>query len=266
MAELLNETTHANAFEFSPMNHVFSTLESKEGKERVHRWGLDGLKVQRFKFNGRFEPRSEMDFLKEFVTSSQFSQHLELGSVVSLEELSSFDLTKLPCSVLNMAHFDFLETKGLVAPNGYLRKCMNDRIGGVDIDTLVTDWLLNEESEYAGIIDEASKNEFITQVFHLLFIGGTMHQRDEHATEYLEQTKSLYKELLTVHKASASGKIEITSKVYLIKPKTDGMNASDDNMKSSLFPGVPEHCRCFVIIDPVKKYATTVYSNFKSFW
>mmetsp|Transcript_8934 Transcript_8934/g.11712 ORF Transcript_8934/g.11712 Transcript_8934/m.11712 type:complete len:100 (+) Transcript_8934:80-379(+) len=90
MAELLNETTHANAFEFSPMNHVFSTLESKEGKERVHRWGLDGLKVQRFKFNGRFEPRSEIDFLKEFVTSSQFSQHLELVNEINVILLVAF--------------------------------------------------------------------------------------------------------------------------------------------------------------------------------
>jgi hypothetical protein len=48
---------------------------------------------------------------------------------------------------------------------------MNDRVGGVDIDTLVTDFLLNEESEYAGIVDEASKNEFIFQLFHLIFIG-----------------------------------------------------------------------------------------------
>jgi hypothetical protein len=260
----IESIVQANAFEFSPLDHEFASLVSREGKERLHRWGLENLKVRRFKFNGRFDPKSEIDFIKEFITSASFSQDLELVSMVSNEEVSNYEISKLPCSILSMNHFDFLETKGLVAPNGYLRKCMNDRINGVDIDTLVTDWLLNEESEYSNIIDENSRNEFICQLFHLLFIGGTMHQRDENITSYLEMTKILYKELLTVHKASSTNKIEITSKVYCIKTKDNETGA--DLSSSTLFPGVPEHSHCFVIVDPVKKYATTIYSNFKSFW
>lgn len=259
------------SFEFSPLSQEFQAFASKEGKARFHRWGLEALQIKRFKFTGsRFDPLAEIDFVKDFITSTQFAQGIELSSNLSKEEANAVSIEKLPCTVLNMGHFDFLETKGLVAENGYLRKCMNDRVAGVDIDTLVTDFLLNEESEYVDIVDQNQKQEFISQLFHLIFVGGTMHQRDESITEYLESTKQLYKELLTVHKASATGKIEITSKVYKINPTSpnaeDGSNENSSSSSSSLFPGVPEHSRCFVVVDPMKKYATVIYSNFKSFW
>ena len=87
-----------------------------------------------------------------------------------------------------------------------------------------------------------------------------MHQRDESVVDYLETAKALYKELLTVHKKAGSGKIEITSKVYQVKPKPSSGG------KSRLFSGVEEHSRCFIVVDPVKRYATVVFSDYKSFW
>ena len=54
------------------------------------------------------------------------------------------------------------------------------RYSGGQIDTLVTDLLLlGDDSEYAGSFSSEARNEFLFQLFHLIFIGGAMHQRDE---------------------------------------------------------------------------------------
>lgn len=47
--------------------------------------------------------------------------------------------------------------------------------------------------------------------------GGAMHQRDEGIVQYLETTKQLYKDLLSVHKKMETGKIEISSRVFQVR-------------------------------------------------
>lgn len=204
-----------------------------------------------------------MDFVSGFVTSSDFAAAVGLATTIPLEHRDTqFEVTKLSATVLNMGFFDVLESQNLVAANGYLKKCMNDRVAGVDIDSLVTDMLLSEDSEYASTFTGAQRQEFIFQLFQLIFIGGAMHQRDESVSGYLETTKALYKELLSVHKASATGKVEVTSRVFRVGPAT----TTTTRASSLLFSGVPEHSHCFVVVDPVKRLATVLYSDYKSFW
>jgi len=234
---------------------------------RAHRpRGLaEVLTVQRFKFAGRVvTPGDDERLVREFLGSPAFAAGVGLGSALGPESVEALAVKAMPASVLNMGFFDGLETEGLIAPNCYLRKCMNDRVGGVEIDTLVGDLLLNEDSEHAGVLTAAQKAEFIYGLFRVLFIGGAMHQRDEDVIAYLEQTKFLYKELLSVHKKAATGKVEITSRVFEAGPSAAQQATGRGG---ALFPGgVVEHCKCFVVVDPVKKYVTAVHVNFKSFW
>lgn len=163
-----------------------------------------------------------------------------------------------------MGFFDIIRREGLIADNGYIRKCMNDRMRGIEIDNLLLDMFLNEDSEHAATFTNAQKSEFIFQLFQVLYVGGAMHQRDELVNNYLETTKALYKELLSVHKKSTpsdgSAKIEVTSKAYevALAPPAES---------SALFAGnVAEHSRCYVIVDATKRYSTAIYSPFKPFW
>ena len=163
-----------------------------------------------------------------------------------------------------MGFFESIRREGLIADNGYIRKCMNDRIHGIEIDNLLLDMLLNEDSEHAATFTNAQKSEFIFHLFRVLYVGGAMHQRDEFVNDYLETTKALYKELLTVHKKSTgsdgSAKIEAISKAYevALAPPAEG---------SRLFAGtVAEHSRCYVIVDAMKRHSTVIYSPFKPFW
>ena len=102
------------------------------------------------------------------------------------------------------------------------------------------------------------KAEFIYHIFQLLFVGGVMHQRDDYVNDYLETTRALYKELLTVHKSNRTGKIEVSSAVYAVEPGGEG--------NRGVFSKESPHNRCYVIVDAVKKNATVVYLPFVSFW
>lgn len=152
---------------FSPQ-----AIASKEGKARMMRWGLEGsLKVIRFKFTGSTNAESEMNSLSDLIASAEFAQALDIPSPLSSEVISQLKLRKLSCSVLNMSFFDVLEKKNLVTDTGYLRKTMNDRVNGVDIDTMVTEMLLVEESEYFNLFTEAQRQEFLFLLFKAVFIG-----------------------------------------------------------------------------------------------
>lgn len=71
----------APSFEFSLLNQEFQAVASKEGKARFHRWGLEGLQIKRFKFAGaRFDALAEIEFIKDFIASSELSQGIELVS------------------------------------------------------------------------------------------------------------------------------------------------------------------------------------------
>jgi hypothetical protein len=149
------------------------------------------LKVQRFKFAGKVAAAGgELQVVQDLLASAPFASHtLGLMGALGPEQCSALEVSPLPATVTHMGFFDPLEKEELLAPNGYLRKCLNDRVAGVEVDTLVTDMLLNEDSEHAHVFGAAARSEFLFQLFQAFFIGGAMHQRDEDALEYLEQTK-----------------------------------------------------------------------------
>merc|ERR1719261_104808 len=90
------------------------------------------------------------------------------------------------------------------------------------------------------------RSEFIYHLLRLLCVGGSMHQREEYSTQYFDTTRKLYKDLMTVHKSAKTGNIEITSRVFQLVPSAP----------SPLFPNDTPHHRCYLIVDPLKRYAT----------
>ena len=157
----------------------------------LHRGLTDLLKVQRYKFSGKVAAAGgAAQVVQDLLASTPFAAHtLGMLNALGPEQCSALEVSRLKATVTHMGFFDPLEKEELLANNGYLRKCLNDRVAGVEIDTLVTDMLLNEDSEYAHVFSAASRSEFLFQLFQTFFIGGAMHQRDEDALGYLEQTK-----------------------------------------------------------------------------
>lgn len=257
MAALSEASGNAQGFTFSPTTYEFPSLSSSDAKTRILRWGMeDHLKVMRFKFSGRFRNEAATDFLTELFRSPEASALATSMGPLSVPATSTLAVEKLACTVLNMGFFDILVSEDLMGENGYIKKCMTERFDSVDADNLILEMLLNPESENASVFTSEQKTEFIFHLFATILVGGVMHQRDDYCNEYLETTRALYKELLTVHKSNRTGKVEVSSQVYRVL----------GGEGCSIFPHESGHNRCYVVVDAVKKYATVIYLPWMPFW
>ena len=232
-------------------------LGERAGAERMLRWGLkDHLKVKRFKFSGRFQADGADQFVSGIFSSPEVMASLGVTATsASSTAAGALSVAPVASTVLNMGFFDVLETENMMGANGYLRKCMPETYDNVESDNLIVDMMLNPDSENLAVYTQAQKAEFIYHLFKLFFVGGAMHQRDDYANEYLETTKALYKELLTVHKSARTGKIEISSQIFEVAK-------ANDAAEFKLYDREHPHNKCYVVVDAVKKLATVVYLPF----
>jgi cilia- and flagella-associated protein 300 len=76
--------------------------------------------------------------------------------------------------------------------------------------------LIFEESEYYDIFDENQRNEFLFHLFKNLCLGGSLCQYEERIDEYLNVTKLLYKQVLSVAKDPETSEIKILSHAFKI--------------------------------------------------
>lgn len=119
--------------------------------------------------------------------------------------------------------------------------------------------MLFEESQYYPIVHEDQyQNEFLFRVFQHIVLGGAMCQYDDNILEYLDITKRLYKDLITVAKDQDTGEIKVHSYVFQVK-HIEG--------SSGLFPaaGHPQNF-FYVIIDPLHWHCTLFYHKWTNFW
>ena len=89
-------------------------------------------------------------------------------------------------------------------------------------------------------------------------VGGSLCQWDDEIAPYLEVTKRLYKDLLSVGRHPVSGKIEVLSSVYEVK--------GWEGPSQALFPNDNMMNHFFVIVDPKNRSAKLWYSAFVPFW
>ncbi len=73
-----------------------------------------------------------------------------------------------------------------------------------------------EESEVYETFDQNDRAEFLFNLFKNICLGGSLCQFEDHATEYLDLTKALYKDLISVTKDPSTNQIKILSEVFKI--------------------------------------------------
>ena len=121
-------------------------------------------------------------------------------------------------------------------------------------DILVSDRLrklmLDESSEEWELYSEAERKELIFHVMKRLAIGGGMNQYDNKMQPYLDLTKKLYKDLVTVSKAP-NGALQVSSLTYEI----EGVSGSSAN----LWPRQNDHNFCYVAVDPLARHVKLWY-------
>jgi cilia- and flagella-associated protein 300 len=102
-----------------------------------------------------------------------------------------------------------------------------------------------------------------SQVFKAVTLGGSMCQPDATLDGYLDVTKSIYKDLVAVHKQADTGDIVVGSEAYLI---TAFDSSSSSSSSGTLFSTDSTHNVCIVVISAAKQQVAVLHKTFKSFW
>lgn len=100
---------------------------------------------------------------------------------------------------MSMDFFDRILSSS-IAPNGNIRGCYEDIVNEIPINDLLKDLLINSNSENRDLYSTDDRKQFIFQLFKILVLGGNMNQSDTKTDRYLELTKGIYKDLLTIYK------------------------------------------------------------------
>ena len=133
------------------------------------------------------------DFIKYNLNSNNV-----LGIDGKFEE-SGINYDELLTNVMSMDFFDRILSSS-VAPNGNIRGCYEDIVNEIPINDLLKDLLINNNSENRNLYSDEDRKQFIFQLFKILVLGGNMNQPDTRTDRYLELTKGIYKDLLTIFK------------------------------------------------------------------
>lgn len=162
------------------------------------------------------------------------------ASTVSVEMVS--------CSVTSMDFFDRLQEQGIVRESGNIRKCFDEFYEDFVISDELRKVLLLEEAETFPIFTDADRNEFIFLIFKHLCLGGQVCQYEDDINPYLETTKTIYKDLISVHKDPTTKKLQVGSVVLKV-------SAQDEN-GSQVYPSHTPHDQSFayMCISPLKRH------------
>uniref|UniRef100_A0A8C4W718 Cilia- and flagella-associated protein 300 n=1 Tax=Gopherus evgoodei TaxID=1825980 RepID=A0A8C4W718_9SAUR len=115
--------------------------------------------------------------------------------------------------------------------------------------------LLLEDSDHFDLFSQSNREEFLFCLFKHLCLGGTLCQFEDVLGPYLETTKALYKDLVSVQKDPVTKEIIVTSTVFKV-------SAYDEN--GMCYPSTKSHEQTFayLIVDPLKRHVHVLYHSF----
>jgi hypothetical protein len=134
---------------------------------------------------------------------------------------------------------------------------VDEEFDGFGTSDSLRELLANPESHNAYIFPEESRRELLFQLFQLLVLGGgTLCQPDHNMQRYLQLTKGLYKDVLTVYRNERTGCVETSALVALVTA-VSGLQ---------LFQQDSPYNFCAVVVDPTTKTVSCIHRAFAPFW
>jgi len=259
-------TGSGTTYTFIPLDKAFPSLEAADAKDSLRKWNLDAFQVAKaWRFDQPFSPEQADAFLLDFFSSPSVQGAApvcvgpggaggagkpacwsELGTV----QPGAIKYTRLAATVLRLDFFDRLKDAGIVR-GGEVSKCLDVQCGEVLVSDRLRTMLLDESSEDWEVFSERERSELIFHVLRRLAIGGGMNQWDDAMEPYLNLTRSIYKDLVSVHK-TGTGALQVSSFTYLVT-EVNGSSAS-------LFSRPSEHNFCYITIDPTARHVKLWYS------
>nr|XP_048699673.1 transcriptional coactivator YAP1 isoform X6 [Caretta caretta] len=220
------------AFRHLPQK-TLPALENGDTQGRLRKWSMHGrITAQAFSFDQHFKAYQKDEFVKAFFNDPNVSANLKLltasGQWTTLgTKVKKTEATVVPCTQVSMSFFDRLYSEGVVRETGYIVKCYDDYYDGIPISDELRKVLLLEDSDHFDLFSQSNREEFLFCLFKHLCLGGTLCQFEDVLGPYLETTKALYKDLVSVQKDPETKEIIITSTIFKVSAyaSTDGGSA-----------------------------------------
>lgn len=253
------EQSSGSSFTFTAVDKGFDSLKTADAAEYLNKWNLDEyLRAKVFRFDQAFSVEQLDAFLLDFFASPAVQ---EVGvcegpsgkswGVLGELKPGAVKHQRLATTVLRLDFFDRLREAGIVHNEGSIAKCLDVQCGEVLVSDRLRKLLLDEEDEGWDLFSEAERSELIFHILKRLAVGGGMNQYEDRMEPYLNMTRALYKDLVTVQKTK-SGTLAVSSLTFAI---TDVTGSS-----ASLFPRPSPHNLCYVTIDPLARRVKLWYS------
>uniref|UniRef100_A0A9L0IUG1 Cilia- and flagella-associated protein 300 n=1 Tax=Equus asinus TaxID=9793 RepID=A0A9L0IUG1_EQUAS len=209
-------------FRFLPQR-PFQSLSSQESTSRLRQWSMLGrIKAQAFGFDQTFQAYRKDDFVMAFFKDPNVIPNLKLlsdssGQWITLgTEVKKIEAINVPCTLLSMSFFNRLYDEDIVRDNGHIVKCLDSFCDPFLISDELRKVLLVEDSEKYEVFSQSDRDEFLFCLFKHLCLGGALCQYEDVLSPYLETTKLIYKDLVSVRKHPQTKKIQITSSVFKV--------------------------------------------------
>uniref|UniRef100_A0A2K6EFL5 Cilia- and flagella-associated protein 300 n=1 Tax=Propithecus coquereli TaxID=379532 RepID=A0A2K6EFL5_PROCO len=219
-------------FRFLPQK-TFQSLSVPETTSRLRQWSMLGrIKAQAFGFDQTFQAHRKDDFV--------------------MTEVKKIEAINVPCTQLSMSFFNRLYDEDIVRDNGHIVKCLDSFCDPFLISDELRKVLLMEDSEKYEVFSQPDREEFLFCLFKHLCLGGAICQYEDVLNPYLETTKLIYKDLLSVRKHPQTKKIQITSFVFKV-------TAYDS--AGMCYPSTKNHEQTFsyFIVDPIRRHIHVLY-------
>ncbi|ESP04752.1 hypothetical protein LOTGIDRAFT_229887 [Lottia gigantea] len=254
--------TSASKFTFMALkNKKFTSIEGKDNQDNLLKWSMKGrIKAEMFCFDQVFQAYEKDQFVKDFFTDSNVYNNLSIltdsgrWSTVGIP-LSAVTVETVPCSVLSMTLFDRLHDNNIVRESGAICKCLDEFYEDFTISDELRKMLLQEDSDHYDTYSESDREQFLFCLFKHVCLGGQVCQYEDDIKPYLDMTKDIYKDLISVQKNSETKVLNIISSVFKVTAGTE---------KGQVYPASEEHEQNFsyLIVDPLKRHVTVFYHRF----
>ncbi|NXT52771.1 CF300 protein, partial [Pluvianellus socialis] len=240
---------------------AFPCLEDRAVGDRLLKWSMQGrITAQAFGFDQQFKPYQKDEFVMAFFNDQNVNSSLKLlsasGQWTTLgSKVTKTEATVVPCTQTSMSFFDRLYSEGVVRETGAIVKCYDDYYDDILISDELRKVLLLEDSDHYDLFSQLDRSEFLFCLFKHLCIGGTLCQFEDVIDPYLETTKALYKDLVSVQKNPETKEICIVSTVLKV-------SAYDDH--GLCYPSSRSHQQTFayLVVDPCRRHVHTLYHCF----
>ncbi|XP_048839607.1 cilia- and flagella-associated protein 300 [Brienomyrus brachyistius] len=246
-------------FTFSLLpSKVFAFTQDRHTTEFFMKWSMLGrISAQTFKFDQLFHPYRRHDFVSDFFRDPNVISNLKVIGPLGLwepfeKDIASLNVEIIPCTKVSMDIFDPLYNSGILHPNGHIVKCFHEHYTNFDE---LKKMLLIEDSENYGIISLENRVEFLFRLFKHICLGGELCQHEDVISPYIETTRLIYKDLISVRKDPDTKEITVVSTVLKV-------TACDHFGLCYPSRSGEEQNFAYLIVDPLKRHVHVLYHSF----